>query len=65
MSKANSSIGYLLCNAFDYELRNHLDIKLAQLAAIPGDLNEEQSDDLRRLNIVKEYLHQRIGALKQ
>lgn len=60
----NSSIGYLLVNAFDYELRNYLDIKIAQLAKPNRDLSEEESDELRRLIIVREYLQQRIGAMK-
>lgn len=64
MQPANPSIGYLLANAFEYEIRNHLDIKVAQLTKPNRDLGEEDSDELRRLLVVREYLQQRIGALK-
>lgn len=64
MQQANASIGYLLVNAFEYEIRNYLDIKVAQLAKPNRDLGEEESDELRRLLVVREYLQQRIGALK-
>lgn len=64
MPQANPSIGYLLVTAFEYEMRNHLDIKVAQLVKPNRDLSEDESDELRKLQIVREYLQERIGSLK-
>ena len=59
----NASIHYYLNTAFDYEIRNRLDIDIAVLQNI-DELNEEQCDQLRILNIVKEYMLKRKGELR-
>jgi hypothetical protein len=59
----NPSIGFYLTTAFDYEIRNRLDIDIARLQVI-DELNEEQCDQLRILNTVKEYLLKRKGEIK-
>jgi len=60
----NPSIGFYLTTAFDYEIRNRLDIDIAMLQNI-DELNEAQTDELQRLTTVKEYLTRRKGELKQ
>ena len=60
----NPSIGFYLTTAFDYEIRNRLDIDLARLQDI-DELNEAQVDELQRLTTVKEYQLRRNGELKQ
>ena len=59
----NPSIGFYLNTAFDYEIRNRLDIDIATLQDI-DELNEEQCDQLRILNTVKEYMLRRKGEIK-
>jgi len=59
----NPSIGFYLTTAFDYEIRNRLDIDIATLQDI-DELNEEQCDQLRILNTVKEYMLRRKGEIK-
>jgi hypothetical protein len=59
----NPSIGFYLTTAFDYEIRNRLDIDIARLRII-DELNEEQCDQLRILNTVKEYMLRRKGEIK-
>jgi len=59
----NPSIGFYLTTAFDYEIRNRLDIDIASLQII-DELNEEQCDQLRILNTVKEYMLRRKGEIK-
>lgn len=59
----NPSIGFYLTTAFDYEIRNRLDIDIARLQII-DELNEEQCDQLRILNTVKEYMIKRKGEIK-
>ena len=59
----NPSIGFYLSTAFDYEIRNRLDIDIATLQNI-DELNEEQADELQRLTVVKEYLLRRRGEIK-
>jgi hypothetical protein len=59
----NPSIGFYLTTAFDYEIRNRLDIDIARLQTI-SELNEAQTDELQRLNTVKEYLLRRMGEIK-
>ena len=59
----NPSIGFYLTTAFDYEIRNRLDIDIARLQVI-DELNEEQCDQLRILNTVKEYMIKRKGEIK-
>jgi len=59
----NPSIGFYLTTAFDYEIRNRLDIDIARLQNI-DELNEEQCDQLKVLNTVKEYMIKRKGEIK-
>jgi len=60
----NASICFYLTTAFDYEIRNRIDIDIARLQAI-AELNEAQTDELQRLTTVKEYLLRRKGEFKQ
>ena len=59
----NPSIGFYLNTAFDYEIRNRLDIDIARLQRI-DELNEAQVDELKMVNTVKEYLQKRKGEIK-
>ena len=59
----NPSIGFYLTTAFDYEIRNRLDIDIARLQTI-DELNEEQADQLQILTTVKEYMIKRKGEIK-
>ena len=59
----NPSIGFYLNTAFDYEIRNRLDIDIARLQRI-DELNEAQVDELKILNTVKEYMLKRKGEIK-
>jgi hypothetical protein len=59
----NLSIGFYLNTAFDYEIRNRLDIDIHMLQTI-DELNEEQCDQLKILNTVKEYMLKRKGEIK-
>lgn len=61
----NVSIGYFLQHAFEYEIRNKLDIRLSQLSNLQKDLTPEQNDELRLLQTVREYLQHRIASLKR
>lgn len=58
-----ASIGFHLKNAFDFEIRNRIDIRIKQLNDLE-ELNEKQTDELQTLEIVREYLLKRIGELK-
>lgn len=62
----NVSAAYLLVTAFDYEIRNYIDIKIYELTPrdITEDLNEHVNDEIKRLKTVREFLTQRIGELK-
>ena len=62
-SVVNPSIGFYLNTAFDYEIRNRLDIDIARLQHIDM-LSPEQADELCVLNTVKEYLLRRQGEIK-
>lgn len=59
----NVSINYMLKTAFEYEVRNYIDIHIQELNAI-DDLDEKGSDRLRELQTVKEFLLKRIGEMK-
>ena len=59
----NASINYYLSTAFDYEIRNRLDLDITSLQNI-DELNEAQADELQRLLTVKEYMTRRKGELK-
>jgi hypothetical protein len=53
----------MLKTAFEYEVRNYIDIHIQELNAI-DDLDEKGSDRLRELQTVKEFLLKRIGEMK-
>jgi len=59
----NDSINYMLKTAFEYEIRNYIDIHVQELNSI-DDLDEKNSDRLKELQTVKEYLLKRIGEMK-
>ena len=59
----NPSIGFYLNTAFDYEIRNRLDIDIARLQNI-DELNESQADEFKVLTTVKEYLLKRKNEIK-
>lgn len=59
----NVSINYMLKTAFEYEVRNYIDIHIQELNTI-DDLGEKGSDRLRELQTVKEFLLKRIGEMK-
>ena len=59
----NASMSYYLSTAFDYEIRNRIDIDLARLQSI-DELSEEESDEFKILDTVKEYLLRRKGEMK-
>lgn len=63
MPQNSDSIKYFLKNAFEYEVRNKIEVRMMELNMIK-ELNEEQADELRLLKTVQEYLHKRMGELK-
>ena len=60
----NPSVSYMLRTAFDYEIRNYIDIQIAELNQI-DDLDERDVDHLKELETVREYLLKRTGELKE
>lgn len=61
----NDSIKYLLGTAFDYEIKNNIDVRIQQINKNKNeDLLEETSDELQLLLEVKEYLKKRIAEMK-
>ena len=56
-------INYNLKSAFDFEIRNRIDIHINRLNEL-DELSEEESDELENLELVREYLLKRIGELK-
>jgi len=60
---SSDSIKYYLKNAFEYEVRNKIEVRILELNQIK-ELNEEQADELRLLKTVQEYLHKRMGEMK-
>lgn len=56
------SLRYFLKNAFDFEVRNRIDTRLKSLNQI-DELDEEETDELKTLELVREYLTKRIGEL--
>lgn len=54
----NISINYMLKTAFDYEIRNFIDVNKMKLA------EEEDAETLRILQIVRDYLTKRMGEMK-
>jgi hypothetical protein len=59
----NFSANYMLKSAFDYEIRNYIDLKLTELNSYDEN-TEEQLDEIRLLTQTKEYLIKRTGELK-
>lgn len=58
----SDSIKIYLKNAFEFEIRNFIEIRISQLNEI-DELNEEQADEFRLLKTVQEYLQKRIGEM--
>lgn len=58
----NDSLRFYLKNAFDFEVRNKIDLRIDQLRKI-DDLDEEGTDELKLLELVREYLLKRIGEM--
>lgn len=56
-SNDNVSINYMLKTAFDYEIRNFIDVNKMKLT-------EEDAEALRILQIVRDYLTKRMGEMK-
>ena len=59
----NISMSYMLKTAFDYEIRNYVDIKLFELNSLEEN-DEKELDEIRLLQHVKEYMLKRIGEMK-
>jgi len=57
------SAAYMLRTAFEHEIRNHLEIRIAAITDGDHDLTEEESDELKKLSLLRDYLIQRIGEL--
>jgi hypothetical protein len=60
----NQSVMYYLNTAFDYEIRNHLDLEIMRLRSL-DDLSDDDHELLERLNTVREYLEIRRKQLQQ
>lgn len=60
----NASVEYFLTNAFEYEIRNRIDIERQKLDKI-DDLTELEADELQKLESVKKYLQERIGEMRK
>jgi hypothetical protein len=58
----NPSVAYMLNTAFDYEIRNYIDLQIYKLNQI-NELDEKEADRLRELQMVREYLLKRIGEM--
>jgi hypothetical protein len=58
----NESINYYLKNAFDYEIRNNIELRIKRLGV--KELDEQETDELKQLETVREYLLKRMGELK-
>jgi hypothetical protein len=56
------SMRFYLKNAFDFEVRNKIETRMQVLNAL-DELNEEETDELKLLELVKEYLQKRIGEM--
>jgi len=63
----NVSMGYYLKNAFEYEIRNNIDIEINQLRERDPqlDFTEEETDRIRQLELVRGYLQVRIGEMNK
>lgn len=60
----NDSIRYYLIHAFDYEIRNNIDVRLAGLAKKITPLSEAEVAEVELLRMVREYLEKRKSVLK-
>lgn len=56
------SLRFYLKNAFEFEVRNQIDTRMQSINEI-DELNEEETDELRLLELVREYLMKRIGEM--
>lgn len=62
----NDSIRYLLSSSFDYEIRNGIEVRITEINRNKeNDLSEEESDELKILIEVREYLKKRITEMKK
>ena len=63
----NVSMGYYLKNAFEYEIRNNIDIEINQLRERDPqlDFTEEETDRIRQLELVRGYLQVRICEMNK
>jgi hypothetical protein len=60
----NVSAAYMLRTAFEHELRNYIDIEIMKLTKdVMRDLSEEESDQLKRLHLLRDYFKERIAEL--
>lgn len=67
MSSNNASVDYYLSNAFEYEIRNVIEVRIFMMSQQQDqleDMTERMSDDLQKLLAIKEYLHGRIGEMR-
>ena len=62
-SQSNVSVMYYLNTAFEYEIRNHIDIEIKRLRRLP-DPSEHELTELDRLTIVRDYMDQRRAELR-
>jgi hypothetical protein len=58
----NSSVAYMLKTAFDYEIRNYIDIQIIKINNIENP-EEKDADKLRKLEMIRKYLMERIGEM--
>ena len=57
-SNDNVSINYMLKTAFDYEIRNFIDVNKMKLT------KEEDAETISILQTVRDYLTKRMGEMK-
>lgn len=62
-SSINFSANYMLKSAFDYEVRNYINLRLMYLNSIEEN-SEEELDEIKLLTQTKEYLIKRSGELR-
>jgi hypothetical protein len=61
----NDSVKYLLVTAFDYEIKNKIEVRISEINKNKDeDLPEIVSDELKLLLEVKEYLKKRMVEMK-
>lgn len=62
----NESIRYLLSSSFEYEIRNGIEVRITEINQNKDtDLSEQESDELKTLIEVKEYLQKRIAEMRK